>query len=283
MTTSPTRYADPVDDTRRAHSAALAALGGAVTRSADLWRRVPDPRAPVPGLTWTAAETAAHVVGDLRDYTEAMAGQGDTQSFAAGAGSPSRRGAVVNAQHLAAVPERDLGRLADMLEAQAEQYLEVGASADETADIVTANGLVLTPPIMTSLLLGEQLLHGLDIARAAREVWTISRADALLVTPGALATTPRYLRSSVGEDVDVSYELRIRGGGRYRFAVSNGTAEITAAGEKVDCVITADPVAFLLLGYGRIPQWRPIIGGKMLASGRKPWLAVKFGSLLSSP
>ena len=94
---------------------------------------------------------------------------------------------------------------------------------------------------------------------------------------------PRYLRSSVGDDVDVSYELRIRGGGRYRFAVRNGAAEITAAGEKVDCVITADPVAFLQLGYGRIHQWQAIIGGKMFVSGRKPWLAVKFGSLLNSP
>lgn len=59
--------------------------------------------------------------------------------------------------------------------------------------------------------------------------------------------------------------------------------KFTAAGEKADCVITADPVAFLQLAYGRIPPWRPVIGGKMFASGRKPWLAVKFGTLLSSP
>ena len=169
MTASSTRYADPVDDTRRTHSAALVALRSAIRRSADLWRRVPGSHAAVPGLTWTAAETAAHVVGDLREYTETLAGRGDVESFAAGTGSPSRRSTVVNAQHLTAVPERDLRRLAEMLEAQAEQYLKTAGCADETADIVTANGLVLTPPIMTSLLLGEQLLHGLDIARAARE------------------------------------------------------------------------------------------------------------------
>jgi putative sterol carrier protein len=120
-------------------------------------------------------------------------------------------------------------------------------------------------------------------ARAARETWSISHHDALLVIPGVLSTAPRYLRSSVGDDVNVSYELRFRGGGRYRMAVRNGAAEITAAGDKADCVITADPVAFLQLGYGRIPQWRPIIGGKMFVSGRKPWLAVRFASLLSSP
>ena len=56
-----------------------------------------------------------------------------------------------------------------------------------------------------------------------------------------------------------------------------------AAGEKSDCVITADPVAFLLLGYGRISQWSPIMRGKLRAGGRKPWLAMKFGTLMSSP
>ena len=31
-------------------------------------------------------------------------------------------------------------------------------------------------------------------------------------------------------------------------AVDDGTAVVTEAGKKADCVITADPVAFLLLG-----------------------------------
>lgn len=166
------------------------------------------------------------MVGDLREYTEALTGRLPAEDFVAQSGSPSRRSAVVNAQHLVTVQERDMGRLAEMLRGQAEQYLAAAADADETADILTPNGLVVTPPIMTSLLLGEQLVHGLDIARAARETWSISHRDALLVLPGALATAPRYLRPSVGHDVDVSYELRIRGGGRYRMAVRNGVAEV---------------------------------------------------------
>ena len=66
-------------------------------------------------------------------------------------------------------------------------------------------------------------------------------------------------------------------------AVDHGTAVVTAAGEKSDCVITADPVAFLLLGYGRISQWSPILRGKLRAGGRKPWMAMKFATLMSSP
>ncbi len=48
-------------------------------------------------------------------------------------------------------------------------------------------------------------------------------------------------------------------------------------------MISADPVAFLLVGYGRIGQWGQILRGKLVASGRKPWLGLGFGKLLTSP
>lgn len=280
MTTTDCRHTAPADDTRRAHAEALVALRSAVARTAELWRRTPDRHAPVPGLAWTAAETAAHMVGDLQEYTEALHDGGVS---AIGSGSPSKRSAAVNAQHLTKVAERDMRRLADMLEEQAVHYIDAAGAADDTVTIATANGLILTPPIMTSLLLGEQLVHGLDVARAARARWCISRTDALLVIPGVLTIAPQYVHPTRSAEASVSFELRIRGGGRYRLSVHHGTADITGAGEKADCVISADPVAFLLVGYGRIAQWRPIIGLNMLAFGRKPWLATKFGSLISSP
>jgi len=75
----------------------------------------------------------------------------------------------------------------------------------------------------------------------------------------------------------------MRGGPSYRLAVADGTAVVTAAGERADCVITADPVAFLLLGYGRIRQLSPVLRGQLRPGGRKPWLAMRFGTLLYSP
>jgi hypothetical protein len=285
MKAAPVQIDGPAADTRRAHRATLDALGDAVARSADLWRRVDNPDAPVPGLTWTAAETAAHVVGDVRDYAKALTRHAngymthpDRQPE-----SPSRISAVVNARHLTVVPERNLARLADLLEETAATYLAAAAAADTSVAISTPNGLVITPPTMTCLLLGEQLVHGLDISRAAKAPWAISCRDALLVIPGVLTIAPEYLRPSRAANVRMSYELRMRGGGRYRMAVSDGTAVVTVAGEKADCTITADPVAFLLVGYGRISQWSPILRGKLRAGGRKPWLATKFATLLYSP
>jgi hypothetical protein len=234
----------------------MTALRDAAGRSAELLRRVDDGSVPVPGLTWTAAETAAHMIGELRDYTQALT------------------------RH--EVAERDMGLLAGLLENAAETYLAAASVANEDAAIPAANGLVLSPSTMTSLLLGEQVIHGLDVARAARTRWDIRPRDALLVTPGALSVAPYYLSRSA-LTMRASFELRIRGANGYRMAVDHGTATITAAGERADCVITADPVAFMLLGFGRITQWSPILRGKLRAGGRKPWLAMRFATMLSSP
>lgn len=284
MTSAPPYVLGPADDTLRTHDATLDALRGAVGRSAALWRRVADPDAPVPGLTWTAAETAAHVVGELRDYAQALTRHANGWMTRADRRfeSPSRLSALVNARHLTVVSERDMHRLADLLQETAAVYLAAARSVDTTSVVPTPNGLTLTPPVMTTLLLGEQLIHGLDIGRAANVPWTISRSDALLVIPGVLSVAPQYLRRSRAA-VRMSFELRMRGGGRYRMAVNHGTAVVSAAGEEADCVITADPVAFLLAGYGRIPQWSAIVRGKIRAGGRKPWRAMSFGTLLSHP
>lgn len=284
MKTAHAPSAGPLDEIRGADPRARTALADAVARTGRLWRSITDPSAPVPGLTWTAAETAAHVVADMREYTDALTRQlnGDRTEMQIPDASPARARTAVNDGHLVDVCERDPRRLADMLEETAVSYLAAAAAVDGTA-ILTADGLVLEPALMTCLLLGEQLVHGLDLARAGGRPWTINRDDALLVVPAALALAPNYLRQSRTRGMHASFELRMRGGGRYRLVVDDGTAVVTAAAEKADCVITADPVTFLLVGYGRVGQWSQIIRGNLLAGGRKPWLAAKFGNLLASP
>jgi hypothetical protein len=285
MTSATVDTAGPAESARRAHDRCLDAFRDAVGRTARLWRSIDVPNAPTPRLDWTAAETAAHVVGDLRDYGRALTRHGNGYMTHANPPmeSPSALSAKVNARHLEEIPERDMHRLADLLEEAALAYLAVAASADLSADIATPNGLVIAPSTMTCLLLGEQVVHGLDVARSAGVRWSISAEDALLVIPGVLAIAPQYLRPSRAMGMRASYELRMRGGCRFRMAIADGTATVTAASERADCVITADPVAFLLLGFGRIGQWPQILRGRLRAGGRKPWLAMRFASLLVSP
>jgi hypothetical protein len=284
MKTVPATPAGPIDDVRRADARARSALAAAVVRSAQLWRSIADSSAPVPGLAWTAGQTAAHVVADMGEYTEVLTRHvnGETAELNIPDGSPARARNSANDRHLVDVPERDMRRLADLLEAAVAKYLAAASAIDtsERVAFLTADGLVLEPAVMTCLLLGEQLVHGLDIARAAHRPWNIERDDALLAIPAALSLVPKYLRPRT---TNASFELRLRGAPRYRVAIANGTGVVTVAGKKADCVITADPVTFLLLGLNRVPQLPQLLRGKLRAGGRKPWLAAKFGTLLESP
>lgn len=283
-TALPDRALTPAEEVRRNHASTVDALGAAAVRTARLWRRVSDSEAPVPGLTWTAGETAAHMIGDLRDYTEALTrySRGYITHPHRSPESPSKLSAQVNARHLAAVPERNVHRLAGQLEQAVADYLAVAATIDTGLPILTPNGLVVDPSTMSALLLGEQLIHGLDIARAANRMWTISAEDALLVVPAVLTVAPSYLRPSQAHQ-RISFELRMRGGARYRMAVADGSAAVTGADTHADCTITADPVSFLLVGFGRVSPASAVLRGRLLPGGRKPWRAMKFGSLLAAP
>lgn len=53
--------------------------------------------------------------------------------------------------------------------------------------------------------------------------------------------------------------------------------------ERVDCEIWADPVAFLLVGYGRLATWRAILSGGVLSWGRRPWTAARLPELFCRP
>jgi hypothetical protein len=256
----------------------------AAARTAELLRAVTDPAAPVPGLSWTVADTAAHLVGELADYRDAVAGAPVPASHPTvaepGAG---RRNATANAEQLTRVHERDLHKLADQLVPTAEEFLTAAADRRAGERFLASNGVAMSVPLMTSALLGEQLIHGLDIARAAKRPWAIDPGQALLVATGLMEMLADYVDHDKVAGRSLSYELRFRGGDRYRMAIANGTATVTPAGQPVDCWISADPVAFLLVGFGRTPQWGPILRGKIVAGGRRPWRALAFADLLTAP
>lgn len=263
----------------------------AASRTTQLLRSGLDPAAPVPGLTWTAAETAAHLVADLREHTTLMTGESHPAPETAGGPGDERsaaeRGAAVNRAALDASPERDLTILADLNEQAAALFnAALAAQPDRERTFTTANGVPITPAILTSVLLGEQLIHGLDLARAAGRPWPIAGDDALRVIAGIMPVMGNYLNRDAARGLQISYELRFGPGDRYRFAINGPTATTSpaeGAPGPADCVITADPVAFLLVGYGRAGQWGQILRGKLRAGGRRPWLAFRFSSLLTGP
>ncbi len=237
------------------------ALVAAAGRTAQLLRGGLDPDARVPGLSWSAAETAAHLVADLRDHAALATGAHRPLAATSAADdgrNAAERGAAANQAQLDLFSERDLTVLADLLEDAAAGLAAAVANLPNEEPIVTANGVVMTPPTLVSVCLGEQLIHGLDLARAAGRRWPIDRSDALRVIPGIMAIAADYVDPRTASRRYIDYELRFGPSDRYRFAVDGAQVTVSPANsrdDRPDCVITADPAAFLLVGYGRVGQW----------------------------
>ena len=125
--------------------------------------------------------------------------------------------------------------------------------------------------------LGEHLLHGRDIARAVGRPWPLDPRDARLVLDGAFAWAPLFVDAERARGLTAAFELRVRGGPRgvFRFGDGRLRVEPSPAGP-VDCRVAADPVALLLVVYGRTGPWGPIARGRLLAWGRRPWLGLRF-------
>jgi uncharacterized protein (TIGR03083 family) len=173
--------------------ATLARLRAVAPRVSRLLHDVRDPSRNAHGVEWTLAETAAHMVGVIELYAGFIIGERDANvylSAARDADTPDKRNAVANAMWLEEFRERDVSRLAPMLQERIERFIDVAAQADPHARFLTDAGVWMTAPIMTAAVLGELLIHGHDVARGAGLSWSISRSDALLVIAGVVAVLP---------------------------------------------------------------------------------------------
>ena len=136
---------------------------------------------------------------------------------------------------------------------------------------------------MLGIGLAEYLLHGRDIARALSRPWRIRPADARLVLAAELPMLHLLVNPVTTAGVHASYDLRVRGGTRVSVTIDDGALAVRGDGESVDCHVSADPVALLLVAYGRRSQWVPILTGRLVAWGRKPWLGVRLVRYLVAP
>ena len=266
--------------------AARAAISAAAGRFTTLLRNTDDIKRPAAGTNWTVAETAAHVSCMFTGFSAAIAGDLPALKYLQ-ADFPTRL-AASNGTTIAMVDHTDAGRLAEVITAGAQRFLELAAAADPQMECETpwyGTNRTRTPDCLTALALGELTVHGHDIATGTGRPWPISTEHAKLIMGTVCPEmSPLAVRPEAGRGAPVTYEVRLRGNGpRYVIRVADGTAEVRAAGGPVDCVISADPVTYLLVVYGRMPLGRALLRGGILAWGRRPWLGLRFNNLFFSP
>ena len=187
--------------------------------------------------------------------------------------------------------ERALSVLADRIDQRAREFFDesVGRSAGEPRSWILKDASVPLSTL-TCHLLNETIVHGYDIARMIGQRWRIEPSHAALVLEGFIvpvirAVDPRaFVNPDKASGLRATYDVRFRGAGRHLFVFNDGALTVERpSSRKVDCHISADPVALLLVTWARKSQWGPIATGKLVAWGRKPWLGFRFRSLLRIP
>ncbi|MEX0873988.1 MAG: maleylpyruvate isomerase family mycothiol-dependent enzyme [Actinomycetota bacterium] len=251
------------------------ALDHTATAVAARLRQIPDAATRVPGLEWSAGELGAHLVSEARRF----------ERFANGGGDPLPTAGVAgyNAKEIAEVGETDLRRLADLFEAD-HAIFAAHAARQARDDPFTWFDAPITWAEAGCIYLGELAVHSFDLGRSVGRKYKIDRAAAIQISYGLLSILQSSVDQEAARGFKGTFELKLRGAVPIVLSFDDGKLMASPSnGTKVDCKISADPEAFLLVGYGRISQWGPILRGKLIASGRKPWLGLKFSRLLLNP
>ncbi|HXT45513.1 MAG TPA: maleylpyruvate isomerase N-terminal domain-containing protein [Pseudonocardiaceae bacterium] len=275
------------------------ALRDEVRRLTTLMRSITDPTIPAVG-GWNIAEVAMHlsqnwmlVAGQARqDVSRYKAVVPGTHEVAGNSVIPDMwDNADMNERGLKSDTERNLAVLADRIEQRAQEYLDecAGHSPDELRQW-TVEGTTLPLSALTCNLLNETIMHGYDMARAAGRKWRIEPAHAAMVieqffVPVMQTCGPQtFVNADKAAGRQATYQVQLRGGGRFNWIFDNGSLTLEEPSTRpVDCHILADPAAFFMVFWQRQSQWNAIAKGQLLAWGRKPWLGLKFRSLIRSP
>jgi uncharacterized protein (TIGR03083 family) len=254
---------------------AAGALVPASERVALLLAKVADPHAPAVGV-WDVAETMTHLSHSSRAFLSAARGTADPPE-------DLRTSDSGNVAAVAADPERDLGVLAARIRA-GERELAAYARAVGGDPLVTAFlGVDIRLSALLALELAELLVHGWDVAQGSHQPWPIPPEDAIVALAGVVSMLPHMVQVERARDLTMTCDLRIRGGFEARAVLADGQAKVVATdASRPDCRLTAEPVTLLLLSYGRIGQVGPLVRGRLLPWGRRPWLVTRLMSTLAT-
>ena len=247
-------------------------------RFATLVSAAPDPSRRIRHSNWTVSEATAHVVTVAPRYAD----------------GPEGRGTWV--QDPKALPELNQGQIRalgihSMAELAAQLRHDLAALGDQVAGYGSAppsfrfhGGELVPADVALGILLGELVVHGWDIAQAVHQPWPIDPGHVALILEGLVPIVPGWVDPQRARGLTATFEVRLRGQTTHVFWFQDGRLQVNPAHERpIDAHISADPAALLLVLYRRQSQWRHIAQGRLMAWGRKPWLALSFTSRFHKP
>jgi uncharacterized protein (TIGR03083 family) len=261
-----------------------------VTRLLNTAARLDD---PVPQLDWSIRQLAAHMCVVYQSFASTVRGEfpmGALDGVVGPHGTMPEMLARANAFAVQLVDFPDASAAAETIGARATEWLEV---LDGDPDPLEAcptpwYGPKTTRTIGTlaALAVSETLVHGQDMARAIGAKMQPSASSAAAVAPTVMSEMlPLLLDTERADGFDGSFEIRVRGGVPFVLHIADGKAWSTPAGEgeKADCIVSLEPRAALMMGFGRQSVGRSVLTGGSFAFGRKPWLGMKMLDFFLTP
>lgn len=252
------------------------ALGEATPRLTELLRSVSSPRAVAVG-DWSTGDVASHLAHSFALH----------KGMVAGAGPPvPQLGDVAGyfEHHLFAHLERDCVLLAARIDELLLEFLDAARARPDEEPVPWYGGVPLSASSLACVLLGEVLVHGFDVGRAEKAPWDIPAHEARLLIDGLLPVLPMYVNEDAAHNLKATYALQVRGGSRAHLMFEGGRLTVDGPKERrIDCTISAEPVTFALLAYGRVGPHAAAARGKVIAWGRRPWLGLRFAKLFDTP
>jgi uncharacterized protein (TIGR03083 family) len=224
---------------------------------------------PVRGLEWTLAELTAHVAARTGRFATYLAGTDEPDAAVTGIAGENER-------DVAERRGRPFTDLVDELRANVDAFVATTRGRLGSDPVPWYSGVTLDVATASGLLLGELVVHGFDAARTLGVDWPIAARDARTIVRAAATVAPWYVDPEQTKGERTTYRLAVRGGPAFRIVVDDGTASVEAADGPADCTIHADPASLVLLAYGRIARVRAGIRGRLFATGRRPWRALRF-------
>jgi uncharacterized protein (TIGR03083 family) len=258
----------------------ISALG---ERFAALVESIEAPHALARGLQWTVAETSVHVLVSFSYYASCLRGE---TTFAAERAPGETLPAFVarqNRKHIDAEPERDPAKLAQRLRASIEEFVALARAVGPGANVTFAAGYTEESTTSVCTLIGELVVHGYDIARTTGASWDVDPAAAVLAVYSTSAALSLAIDPVAAAGKDINVEIRARGGTPFSIRVRDGRAWSELPAATPDAHVSTDALAYLLVGYGRVPIAGPLLRGRILAWGRRPWVLLQLPKMFLSP
>jgi hypothetical protein len=248
-------------------------------RLADLITSAPDLSRLAMGLEWNLQQVTAHMVTGTNWATEFIKGNAP--------GLPTLDPAIIGPlldEMIADFPESDPVKLGRLLLDADEAFLDVLACRPGDSPISHAGLPSFTLAQFACALLGDQMLHGYEMAAAVGRPWPITAQDALLILNAHLPMFAAMLHPTQTSGLSAAVGIELRGGRDVTVRFTDGaySLEEGMAGA-VDATMSVDPVAFLMIESGRLSRYEAAALGLLEVGGNQPDLALGFFDLIVYP